>query len=60
MAFGTPRDTISSLVGYYDADWVENSEDRKSTYGGCFFLRNNLMSWFIRKQNCISLSTTKA
>ena len=30
------RDTTTSLVGYYDADWVGNSEDQKNTYGGFF------------------------
>ncbi|XP_058745843.1 uncharacterized mitochondrial protein AtMg00810-like [Vicia villosa] len=37
------------LTGYCDADWV-----------GCFFLSNNLISWFSKKQNCVSLSTAEA
>ena len=37
-------DTNSTLVGYCNADWARNAEDRKSTSGGCFFLGNNLMS----------------
>ncbi|GAA0140187.1 transmembrane signal receptor [Lithospermum erythrorhizon] len=53
-------DTDSSPVGYCDVDWVGNAEDRKSTSGGCFFLGNNLMSWFSRKQNSVSLSTIEA
>ncbi|CAM8997411.1 unnamed protein product [Rhodiola kirilowii] len=32
------KDTNFCLVGYCDADWVENVKDRKSTSGGCFFL----------------------
>src|SRR3954466_436281 len=32
----------------------------KSTSGGCFFLGNNLISWFSKKQNCVSLSTAEA
>ncbi|GAA0169912.1 transmembrane signal receptor [Lithospermum erythrorhizon] len=48
--------TNISLVGYCDADWAGNTEDRKNTYGGCFFLGNNLVSWFSKKQNSISLS----
>ncbi|XP_058733302.1 uncharacterized mitochondrial protein AtMg00810-like [Vicia villosa] len=48
------------LNGYYDADWVESADDRKSTSGGCFFLGNNLISWFSEKQNCVSLSTAEA
>ena len=35
-------------------------DDRKSTSGGCFYLGNNLVSWMSKKQNFVSLSTTKA
>ncbi|CAM8903032.1 unnamed protein product [Rhodiola kirilowii] len=38
------KDTNPHLVGYCDADWAGNAEDRKSTSGGCFFLGNNLVS----------------
>ncbi|GAA0166604.1 hypothetical protein LIER_21724 [Lithospermum erythrorhizon] len=37
-----------------------NTEDRKSTSGGCFLLGNNLVSWFSKKQNYVSLSTVEA
>ena len=53
------RDTTASLVRYYDADWAGNSEDKKSTSRVCFFLGNNLVSWFSRKHNYVSLSTAK-
>ncbi|KAA0055435.1 putative mitochondrial protein [Cucumis melo var. makuwa] len=36
------------------------SYDKKSTSGGCFFLGNNLISWFSKKKNCVSLSTAEA
>jgi len=48
------------LMGYYDADWAGSVNDRKSTSGGCFFIGNNLISWFSNKQNCVSLSTAEA
>ncbi|GAA0146500.1 hypothetical protein LIER_06434 [Lithospermum erythrorhizon] len=35
-------------------------EDRKSISGGFFFLGNNLVSWFTKKQNYVSLSTVEA
>ncbi|CAJ2652046.1 unnamed protein product [Trifolium pratense] len=49
----------STLIGYCDADWAGSADDRKSTSGGCFFLGDNLISWF-SKQNCVSLSTAEA
>ncbi|GAA0163768.1 transmembrane signal receptor [Lithospermum erythrorhizon] len=53
-------DTNGSLVGYCDADWAGNTDDRKSTSGGCLFFRNNLVSWFSKKQNSVSLSIAEA
>ncbi|KAK2417459.1 putative mitochondrial protein [Trifolium repens] len=50
----------STLYGYCDADWAGSADDRKSTSGGCFFLGNNLISWFSKKQNCVALSTAEA
>jgi hypothetical protein len=53
------HDENSKLIGYCDADWAGTADDRKSTSGGCFFLRNNLISWFSKKQNSVALSTTE-
>jgi hypothetical protein len=53
------HDENSKLIGYCDADWAGTADDRKSTSGGCFFLRNNLISWFSQKQNSVALSTTE-
>ncbi|XP_050910068.1 secreted RxLR effector protein 161-like [Lathyrus oleraceus] len=50
----------SLLTGYRDADREDNADDRKSTFGGCFLLGNNLISWFSKKQNSVFLSTTEA
>ncbi|GAA0145717.1 hypothetical protein LIER_36172 [Lithospermum erythrorhizon] len=44
------RSDITHSVGIW------NAEDRKSTLGGCFFFGNNLVSWFSRKQDSVSLS----
>ena len=54
------KDTNGNLVGFSDADWAGNADDRKSTSGGCFYVGNNLVSWLSKKQNSISLSTAEA
>jgi hypothetical protein len=42
------------LVAYYDADWVGDLENKRSTTRFIFMMRNN------KKQPTIILSTTKA
>ena len=53
------KDTSDVLAGYSDADSAGNVDDRKSTSGGCFYMRNNLVSWMSKKQNSIYLSTAE-
>src|SRR4030042_2222587 len=53
-------DTNFKMTGYCDADYAGSADDRKSTSGGCFFLGGNLISWFSKKQNCVSLSPLEA
>ncbi|XP_058215643.1 uncharacterized mitochondrial protein AtMg00810-like [Rhododendron vialii] len=53
------NDTNSNLAGFSDADWVGCADDRKSTSGGCSYIGNNLVAWFSKKQNSISLSTAE-
>ncbi|KAK6131685.1 hypothetical protein DH2020_034592 [Rehmannia glutinosa] len=53
-------DTTTNLVGFSDADWAGDVDDRKSTTGGCFYLGNNLVSWYSKKQNCVSLFTAES
>ena len=47
-------------VGFSDADWAGDRNDRKSTSGYCFFLGDNLISWRSCKQSCVALSTAEA
>ena len=54
------KDTNDVLARYSDVDWVGNVDDRKSNSGVCFYVGYNLLSWMSKKQNSISLSTTKA
>ena len=38
------KDTNLNLVGFSNADWARNANDKKSTSRGCFYLGNNLIS----------------
>lgn len=52
-------DTNACLFAFSDADQVGNVVDRKSAFGGCFFMGTSLVSWNSKKQNCVSLSTVE-
>lgn len=54
------RETNLHHAGFSDSDWAGDIDDRRSTSGGCFYLGNNLISWFSRKRNYVSLSTAEA
>lgn len=47
------------LVGYCEADFAGDRVERKSTFGSCQFLGENLISWYRKKQSTIALSTTE-
>ncbi|GKB20008.1 putative ribonuclease H-like domain-containing protein [Tanacetum coccineum] len=40
-----PKDSPFDLVAYTDSDYARESLDRKSTIGGCQFLRSRLIPW---------------
>jgi hypothetical protein len=48
------------IVGYADADWANDVDDRKSISGGAVFYEGSLVSWFSRKQHMICTSTAEA
>lgn len=48
------------LVGYSDADWAGDLNDRKSTSGYIFQISGAAVSWRSKKQTCVALSTTEA
>ncbi|GJU04793.1 retrovirus-related pol polyprotein from transposon TNT 1-94 [Tanacetum coccineum] len=55
-----PKDSTFDLVAYTDSDYARASLDRKSTIGGCQFLRCRLISWQCKKQTVVANSTTEA
>ncbi|GJZ41766.1 hypothetical protein Tco_0588652 [Tanacetum coccineum] len=54
------KDSPFDLEAYTDSDYAGASLDRKSTTGGCQFLRSRLISWQCRKQTIVATSTTEA
>ena len=48
------------LVGYSDADWAGDLDDRISTSGYVFKLSEAPISWRSKKQTCVALSTAEA
>ncbi|GJR32586.1 putative ribonuclease H-like domain-containing protein [Tanacetum coccineum] len=55
-----PKDSPFDLEAYTDSDYVGASLDRKSTTGGCQFLKSRLISWQCKKQTIVANSTTEA
>ncbi|GJZ75799.1 putative ribonuclease H-like domain-containing protein [Tanacetum coccineum] len=55
-----PKDSPFDLVAYTDSDYAGASLDRKSTTGGCQFLRCRLISWQCKKQTVVANSTIEA
>nr|GEY16905.1 putative ribonuclease H-like domain-containing protein [Tanacetum cinerariifolium] len=53
-------DSPTDLKAYTDSDYAGGSLDRKSTTGGCQFLRSRLISWQCKKQTVVANSTTEA
>ncbi|GJX09222.1 hypothetical protein Tco_0199081 [Tanacetum coccineum] len=53
-------DSPFDLETYNDSDYASASLDRKSTTGGCQFLRRRLISWQCKKQTIVANSTTEA
>ncbi|KAL4580624.1 hypothetical protein LXL04_016824 [Taraxacum kok-saghyz] len=57
------RATMTLGIWYTSSDEADHGGckiDRKSTSGGCQFLREILVSWSSKKQSFVSLSTTEA
>jgi hypothetical protein len=54
------RIIIPNVVGYCDADWAGDLEDRRSTTGFVFMMGGGATSWSSKRQPTIALSTTEA
>lgn len=54
------RDANLEVVGYCDADWGSDPEQRKSTSGYVFLASGGAISWSCKKQPTVALSTCEA
>ncbi|GKG39251.1 hypothetical protein Tco_0463396, partial [Tanacetum coccineum] len=54
------KDTSMSMTTYADADHVGCQDTRCSTSGSAQFLGDKLVSWSLKKQKCIAISSTEA
>ena len=48
---------LTVLEGYYDANWLTDSDEVSSTSGYVFTLNGGTLSWKSAKQTCITRST---
>lgn len=48
------------LIGYSDANWADNKNDRKSQSGHCFIVNGATVCWSSRKQPLVALSTCES
>ena len=49
-----------NLIGYSDADWAADVDDRRSTSGNVLLLAKGAVSWLSKKQATVALSTAEA
>ena len=50
----------STLIGFSDANFGDDKQDRRSTIGYCIYYNNNLVSWSSKKTDSVALSTCEA
>ena len=60
MNFGLFYSNGSGVLGYSDADWAGDMDDRKSTSGYMFQIAGGPVSWRSKKQDTVALSTAEA
>jgi hypothetical protein len=54
------RKSSRECIGYSDADWAGDLDDRKSTSGYLFQVSGGAVTWRSKKQSCVALSTAEA
>ena len=54
------KDEMNECIGYSDADWAGDLDDRKSTSAYIFHMGGTAISWRSKRQACVALSTAEA
>ena len=54
------KDGSSDCIGYCDADWAGDMDDRKSMSGYVFQINGAAIRWRSKKQSCVAISTVEA
>ncbi|GJZ93206.1 retrovirus-related pol polyprotein from transposon TNT 1-94 [Tanacetum coccineum] len=60
MGLWYSKDSRFELIAYSDAEHAGCNDDCKSTSRGTQFLRDKLISWSLKKQDCTTMSTAEA
>lgn len=60
LALKYERSDSGALIGFSDADWAGDQDDRRSTTGNIFLLCGGAVSWLSKKQAIVALSTAEA
>ena len=60
LAIKYQRSESNMLIGYSDADWAGDLDDRHSTTGNPFLMAGGPVNWLSKKQAVVALSTSKA
>ena len=60
LAIRYQKSENNPLIGYSDADWAGDLDDRHSTTGNLFLMTGGPISWLSKKQAVVALSTSEA
>ena len=60
MALKDQKTADGKLIGYSDADYADDVDDRHSTTGNIFLMSGGPISWLSKKQAIVTLSTSEA
>ncbi|XP_059223057.1 uncharacterized protein LOC131996890 [Stomoxys calcitrans] len=56
----TYKKTSKPIIGFCDASWAQDVNNRKSQSGFCFVLANSVVSWESKKQKVVATSSAEA